>query len=71
MTREDIISVLGGGRTVIAAIALTGASLGELRDAFAWIGVDEALVNEGRRMPGARMARLIEILEPRSLRIAA
>ncbi|RUX43871.1 hypothetical protein EOA33_28210 [Mesorhizobium sp. M4A.F.Ca.ET.050.02.1.1] len=65
MTRDDIISVLGPvDEAVLADIALTGASLGELREAFAWIGADEALVNEGRHLPGMRVARLIEILQP-------
>jgi hypothetical protein len=64
MTRNDIISVLGPvDETVIADIALTGASLEELREAFAWIGADEALVNEGHPLPGIRVARLIEILD--------
>ncbi|ANT51130.1 hypothetical protein [Mesorhizobium amorphae] len=64
MTRNDIISVLGPvDEAVIADIALTGASLEELREAFAWIGADEALVNEGHPLPDARVARLIEILE--------
>ncbi|AZO08650.1 MULTISPECIES: hypothetical protein [unclassified Mesorhizobium] len=65
MTRNDIISVLGPvDEAVIADIALTGASLDELREAVAWIGADEALVNEGHAMPGPRVARLIEILDP-------
>ncbi|WP_292040652.1 hypothetical protein [Mesorhizobium sp.] len=42
-TRGHHFSAGPGGPPVIAAIALTGANLGELRDAFAWIGVDEAL----------------------------
>lgn len=65
MTRIEIMSVLGPvDEGVIADVALTGASLQELREAFAWIGADEALMNEGRAMPGARVARLIEILDP-------
>ena len=65
MTRNDIISVLGPvDEAIIADVALTGASLEELREAFAWIGADEALVNEGHSLPGARVARLIEILDP-------
>lgn len=64
MTRKDIISVLGPvDEAVIADIALTGASLDELREAFAWLGADEALVNEGHPLPGTLVARLIEILE--------
>ena len=65
MTRNEIISVLGpAAEAVIADIALTGANLEELREAFAWISADEALVNEGHPMPGTRVAKLIEILEP-------
>ncbi|CDX20345.1 conserved hypothetical protein [Mesorhizobium sp. ORS 3324] len=65
MTRNDIISVLGPvDEAVIADIALTGASLEELQEALAWIGADEALVNEGHALPSARVAKLIEILEP-------
>ncbi|TGQ52491.1 hypothetical protein EN836_18830 [Mesorhizobium sp. M1C.F.Ca.ET.193.01.1.1] len=65
MTRNEIISVLGPvDEAVIADIALTGASLEELREAFAWIGADEALINEGRAMPSARVTKLIDILEP-------
>jgi hypothetical protein len=64
MTRDDIISVLGPvDEAVIADIALTDASLEELREAFAWLGADEALVNEGRPLPGTKVARLIEILD--------
>ncbi|ESX11330.1 hypothetical protein X767_31685 [Mesorhizobium sp. LSJC264A00] len=64
MTRDDIISVLGPvDEAVIADIALTGATLQELREAFAWLGADEALVNEGRPLPGTKVARLIEILD--------
>ncbi|MDG4882920.1 hypothetical protein [Mesorhizobium sp. WSM4884] len=65
MTRNEIISVLGPvDEAVIADVALTGASLKELHEAVAWIGADEALVNEGHALPSARVARLIEILEP-------
>jgi hypothetical protein len=35
-----------------------------LREAFAWVGADEALVNEGRPLPSARVATLIGLLEP-------
>lgn len=64
MTRDDIISVLGPvDEAVIADIVSTGATIEELREAFAWIGADEALVNEGRQLPTARVAALIELLE--------
>jgi hypothetical protein len=64
MTRDDITSVLGPvDEAVIADIVSTGATVEELREAFAWIGADEALVNEGRQLPSARVAALIELLE--------
>jgi hypothetical protein len=64
MTRDDIISVLGPvDEAVIADIVSIGATVEELREAFAWIGADEALVNEGRQLPTARVAALIELLE--------
>ena len=57
MTRDDIISVLGPvDDAVIVDIASTGATIEELREAFAWVGADEALVNEGRPLPSARVA---------------
>ncbi|TIT53780.1 MAG: hypothetical protein E5W72_06415 [Mesorhizobium sp.] len=65
MTRDDIISVLGPvDDAAIADIASTGATIEELREAFAWVGADEALVNEGRPLPSARVATLIGLLEP-------
>ncbi|WP_258602470.1 hypothetical protein [Mesorhizobium sp. AR10] len=64
MTHDDIISVLGPvDETVIADIASSGATIEELREAFAWIGADEALVNEGRPLPSARVVALIDLLE--------
>jgi hypothetical protein len=65
MTRDDIISVLGPvDETVIADIASTGATIKELREAFAWTGADEALMNEGRPLPSPRVAVLIDLLDP-------
>jgi hypothetical protein len=64
MRRDEIISVLGPvDETVLADVASTGATIEELREAIAWIGADEALVNEGRKLPAARVATLIELLE--------
>jgi len=65
MTRDDIISVLGPvDEAVIADIASTGATIEELREAFTWIGADEALVNEGRPLPSPRVVVLIDLLDP-------
>ncbi|MER8370104.1 MULTISPECIES: hypothetical protein [unclassified Mesorhizobium] len=64
MTRDEIISVLGPvDDAVIADIAATDGTVQELREALAWIAADEALVNEGRPLPTARVAMLIELLQ--------
>ncbi|MES0101328.1 hypothetical protein [Mesorhizobium sp. M0019] len=64
MTRDEIISVLGPvDEAVIADIAATDGTVQELREALAWIAADEVLVNEGRPLPTARVATLIELLQ--------
>jgi hypothetical protein len=64
LTRDDIISVIGPtDEATLAAIAATGATVDELREAAAWLGNDEPLVNAHRPLPGARVAILIELLE--------
>ena len=65
MTKDEIVSVLGPVDDMTAAeIVATSATVGELREAFAWLHGDEALMGEGRPLPGTRVARLIEVLEP-------
>lgn len=65
MTRDEIISVLGpADEALVVEIAATGATVEELREAWAWLHGDEALMGEGRPMPGTRVAALIELLEP-------
>jgi hypothetical protein len=65
MTREEIVSVLGPtDETLVADILSTGASFEELREAWAWLNGDEALMGAGRPLPGTRVGRLIEMLEP-------
>jgi hypothetical protein len=49
---------------MVAEIMGTGASLQELREAWAWLHGDEALMNEGRPLLGTRVAELIELIEP-------
>jgi hypothetical protein len=40
-----------------------GASFEELREAWAWLNGDEALMGEGRPLPGTRVAELIDLLD--------
>ncbi|WP_340040422.1 hypothetical protein [Aminobacter sp. Piv2-1] len=64
LTREEIVSVLGPtDETLVADILSTGASFAELREAWAWLNEDEALMGEGRPLPGTRVAELIELLD--------
>lgn len=65
MTSEEVVSVLGPVDDVtIAEIIATGGSLEELREAWAWAFSDEALMSQGRPLPGTRVATLIDLIEP-------
>jgi hypothetical protein len=65
MTREEVISVLGpADDETIAEIISSGASLDELREAWAWAYGDEALMGQGRPLPGTSVAQLIDLLVP-------
>lgn len=65
MSRDDVVSVLGPvDETLTAEIIATGASSEELREAWAWLNADEALMSAGRALPGTRIAGLIDLLEP-------
>lgn len=50
--------------TTIAEVAETGATLQDLREALAWLNSEEALMGEGRPLPGTHVASLIDILAP-------
>ncbi|RUX52236.1 MAG: hypothetical protein EOS58_13915 [Mesorhizobium sp.] len=64
MTRKDVVSVLGPiDETLIADILSTGASFEELSEAWGWLNGDEALMGEGRPLPGTRVAELIDLLD--------
>jgi hypothetical protein len=64
ITREEISSVLGpADEMLVADIMATGASVEELRQAWAWLNGDEALMSEGRPLPGTRVALLIDLLD--------
>jgi hypothetical protein len=65
MTREDVVSVLGPvDDLVIAEVIQSGASLEELREAWGWAFGDEALMGQGRPLPGTQVAALIDLIEP-------
>ena len=65
ITRKDIVAVLGPvDDELVADLMGTGASTEELREAWGWLHNDEALMSAGRPLPGTRVGRLIEILEP-------
>lgn len=65
ITRDEILSLLGPvDDTLVAQIMGQGATLGELREAWAWICEEDALINEGRPLPGTKVATLIDLLQP-------
>jgi hypothetical protein len=64
MRREDITDVLGPvDDALIAEINRIGPSRAELAEAWTWVTVDEALINEGRPLPSGRVAELVALLE--------
>ncbi|MBZ9887182.1 hypothetical protein LB559_04370 [Mesorhizobium sp. BR1-1-3] len=65
MTRQEVLSVIGSADDItVAEIIATGASIEELREAWAWAFADEALMGQGRPLPGTRGAALIDLLKP-------
>ncbi|RVA39061.1 hypothetical protein EN933_27990, partial [Mesorhizobium sp. M7A.F.Ca.US.001.01.1.1] len=65
MTRQEVLSVIGSADDItVAEIIATGASIEELREAWAWAFADEALMGQGRPLPGTRAAALIDLLKP-------
>lgn len=65
LTRDEIVSLLGPvDEATIAEVAETGATLEDLREALAWLNSDEALMGEGRPLPGTHVASLINLLAP-------
>jgi hypothetical protein len=64
MQAEEIKAILGPiDEATIADINRTGASAGELAEAWAWMNADEALINEGRSLPSGRVAEVVALLE--------
>lgn len=65
LTREQVVSVLGPmDDEAIAEIIQSGASFEELHEAWRWANEDDALMGQGRPLPGTRVGKLIELLEP-------
>jgi hypothetical protein len=65
MIRKEVISVLGPvDDETVAEIIASGASIEELREAWAWAYGDDALMGQGRPLPGTKVGKLIELLEP-------
>jgi hypothetical protein len=62
-TSDDVIAILGPvDETLVAEVIATGATRAELAEALAWASNDEALIGEGRRLPGGRVAALVDLL---------
>lgn len=66
LTREEVRAVVGPAHDLtVAEILGTGATREELAEAQAWVVDDEAMLDQGRRLPsGGRVGRLVEILSP-------
>ncbi|MEH6690325.1 MAG: hypothetical protein V7774_03965 [Pseudorhizobium pelagicum] len=63
ITRDEIRRVLGPVDDTLAAdIVNTGANEQELAEAWAWVNSDEALINDGRPLPGGLVAELVALL---------
>ncbi|GJE35421.1 hypothetical protein [Methylobacterium oxalidis] len=64
VTRAEAAAVLGDvDEKVLVDVIAAGATKAEVAEAFAWVTNDEAMLNEGRAMPGGRTAQVIAILE--------
>jgi hypothetical protein len=68
ITRDDVIKAAGSADDVtIAKIIATGATVGELAEAQAWLANDEPFLNVGKPLATGRVRELVDIfteLEP-------
>jgi hypothetical protein len=63
VTKEDVRAAFGGLDDVtVSEIIATGATVGELAEAQAWLANDEPLLNAGRPLATGRVRELIDIL---------
>jgi hypothetical protein len=64
LTKDSVERVLGPvDDSLVAELALTGATEQDLREAHTWVTNDEALVNEFRPFPSGRVGELVRILD--------
>ncbi|WP_262029585.1 hypothetical protein [Microvirga sp. Mcv34] len=64
LTRDGVRALIGRSSDgVVTEILHMGTSRTELAEARAWLENDEAMLNEGRRIPSGRIARLVELLQ--------
>jgi hypothetical protein len=63
VTKENVRAAFGGLDDVtVSEIIATGATVGELAEAQAWLANDEPLLNAGRPLATGRVRELIDIL---------
>jgi hypothetical protein len=63
VTKENVRAAFGGLDDVtVSEIIATGATVGELAEAQAWLANDEPLLNAGRPLATGRIRELIDIL---------
>jgi hypothetical protein len=64
LTKDAVERVLGPvDDSLVAELALTGATEQELREAQTWMTNDEVLVNEFQPFPSGRVGDLVRILD--------
>ena len=64
VTRAEAAAVLGNvDEKVLVDVIAAGATKAEVAEAFAWVENDEAMLNEGRPLPGGRATQVIAILQ--------
>jgi hypothetical protein len=63
VTKEDVTDAFGPlDDVIVSEIIATGATVGELAEAQAWLVNDEPLLNAGRPLATGRVRELIDIL---------
>ena len=64
LTREETRALVGpADDATLTAIMSLGPTRAELAEARAWVENDEAMLNEGRRVPTGRVAEVIALLK--------
>ena len=64
LTRAETRALIGpSDDATLSAIMGLGVTRAELAEARAWVENDEAMLNEGRRVPTGRIAEVIALLQ--------